>query len=75
MREPGTHDELTECQVYALCRWSLIEPELFRCGGEHRYGPYTGFVPRGEDDPIQRVHKPLCYHWLLGGDVPLRPVL
>jgi asparagine synthetase B (glutamine-hydrolysing) len=74
MRELNPNDELTECQVYALYRWSLLEPELFHSGGEQRYGPYSDFVARCEDDPLQRMHKPLCYDWLLGRDIPIRPV-
>jgi hypothetical protein len=65
---------LTECQLYTLYRWSLLAPELFALGGEHRYGPYTEYLPRFPDDPIERRHKPLCYDWQLGSDVPLRAI-
>ena len=74
LRSLDPNNELTECQLYALFRWSRLEPELFRCGGEHRYGPYTGYLPRCEDEPAQRVHRPLCHDWLLGREVPLRVV-
>jgi asparagine synthetase B (glutamine-hydrolysing) len=68
------HDLVTECQLYTLYRWSKLEPELYAYGGEHRYGRYTWYVPRCFDDPAQRVHKPLCYDWQLGWDVPLRTI-
>jgi asparagine synthetase B (glutamine-hydrolysing) len=66
--------ELTECQLYALYRWSRLAPELFACGGVHRYGPYIDYLPRCEDEPTLRVHKPLCFDWQLGRDVPLRAI-
>jgi hypothetical protein len=65
----------TECQLYALYRWSCLEPELFACGGPHRYGPYTWYLPRSEDEPARRIYKPLCYDWQLGCDVPVRPIM
>jgi asparagine synthetase B (glutamine-hydrolysing) len=74
LRSPDPANTLTECQLYALYRWSLLEPELFRCGAEHRYGPFVGYLPRCVDEPMQRVDKPLCYDWQLGCDVPLRAV-
>jgi asparagine synthetase B (glutamine-hydrolysing) len=66
---------LTECQLYALYRWSRLAPELFACGGVHRYGPYVDYLPRCEDEPTLRQHKPLCFDWQLGRDVPLRAIL
>ena len=65
---------LTECQLYALYRWSLVEPRLFRHGAEQRYGAFVDYLPRSVDEPLQRVDKPLCYDWQLGPDVPLRAV-
>lgn len=74
LRHLDPRDDLTECQLYALYRWSRVEPLLFARGGEHRYGPYTQFIPRSTDVPAQRVDKPLCYDWQLGPDVPIRPI-
>jgi asparagine synthetase B (glutamine-hydrolysing) len=74
LRYIDPRDELIECQLYALYRWSRVEPHLFSCGGEQRYGQYSGFIPRSEDVPVQRMHKPLCYDWQLGRDVPIRSV-
>jgi Asparagine synthase len=74
LRDLDPNEALTECQLYALYRWSLLAPELFRCGGPHRYGPYVDFVPRCEAEPTLRVHKPLCFDWQLGRDVPLRAI-
>lgn len=65
---------LTECQLYALYRWSLLQPQLFALGGEHRYGPYVEYLPRFVDEPTLRTFKPLCYDWQLGFDVPLRAI-
>jgi asparagine synthetase B (glutamine-hydrolysing) len=65
---------LTECQLYALYRWSLLEPRLFRRGAEQRYGAFVDYLPRSVDEPLQRVDNPLCYDWQLGPDVPLREV-
>jgi asparagine synthase (glutamine-hydrolysing) len=74
LRNPDPTHALSECQLYALYRWSLLAPDLFRCGAEHRYGRFIGYLPRCVDEPIQRVDKPLCYDWQLGCDVPLRAV-
>jgi hypothetical protein len=74
LRALDPNNMLTECQVYALYRWSLVEPDKFRWGGEYRYGAHIDYLPRSDDDPAARVHKPLCHDWLLGHDVPLRPV-
>jgi hypothetical protein len=68
------NDPVTECQLYALYRWSLLQPELFALGGVHRYGPYQAYLPRSEYDPLRRAYKPLCHDWQLGPDVPIRPV-
>ncbi|MEY4579995.1 MAG: putative asparagine synthase b protein [Pseudomonadota bacterium] len=67
-------EALTECQLYALYRWSKLEPELFDAGAESRYGRFIEFLPRSVDEPCERVAKPLCYDWQLGPDVPLRKV-
>ena len=75
LRKLDRDNPLTECQLYALYRFSVIEPELFRRGGEQRYGTYVGYLPRSFDEPAQRVHKPLCYDWQLGWDVPVRTIL
>jgi asparagine synthase (glutamine-hydrolysing) len=74
LRNLDRAEVLTECQLYALYRWSQLAPELFHCGGVHRYGPYVDYLPRCEDEPTQRAHKPLCFDWQLGRDVPLRAV-
>jgi asparagine synthetase B (glutamine-hydrolysing) len=74
LRQLDPSQMLTECQLYALYRWSLLEPELFRLGGEHRYGRYIDYLPRFDDDPVQRQHKPLCHDWLLGTDVQWKTV-
>ena len=74
LRNLDPRDALTECQLYALYRWSRLEPRLFNRGGEQRYGQYTGFIPRSEDVPVERTHKPLCYDWQLGREVPIRSV-
>jgi Asparagine synthase len=66
---------LSECQLYALYRWSLLEPELFQLGGEHRYGRHVADLPRAEDEPTRRIHKPLCYDWQVGADLLVRPIL
>jgi asparagine synthetase B (glutamine-hydrolysing) len=75
LRTLDPSDRIAECQLYALYRWNKLEPELFARGGPARYGAYEEWVPRCEDEPAQRVHKPLCYDWQLGRGVPLRPVL
>jgi asparagine synthetase B (glutamine-hydrolysing) len=67
-------DPVTECQLYALYRWSLLRPELFALGGAHRYGAYHAYLPRSEDEPLRRAYKPLCHDWQLGPEVPIRPV-
>jgi hypothetical protein len=74
LRSLDPSDDLTECQLYTLYRWSLVEPRRFSRGGEHRYGRYTGYIPRSEDQPLERIHKPLCYDWQLGREVPIRPI-
>jgi asparagine synthase (glutamine-hydrolysing) len=74
LRHLDPREDLTECQLYALYRWSRVEPQLFARGGEHRYGPYTRYIPRSTDVPAERVDKPLCYDWQLGPDVPIRPI-
>jgi asparagine synthetase B (glutamine-hydrolysing) len=75
LRQLDRTNQLTECQLYALHHFSALEPELFRWGGERRYGKYVGYLPRSADEPSQRVHKPLCYDWQLGWDVPVRAML
>jgi asparagine synthase (glutamine-hydrolysing) len=75
MRCVEPSERIAECQLYALYRWSKLEPELFEQGGAHRYGAYVNHVPRSQDEPRLRVHKPLCYDWQIGPEVPLRPVL
>jgi asparagine synthase (glutamine-hydrolysing) len=74
LRTLDPRDDLTECQLYALYRWSRVDPHLFVRGGEHRYGPYTQSIPRSTDLPAKRVDKPLCYDWQLGPEVPIRPI-
>jgi hypothetical protein len=74
LRRLDPRDEIPECQLYALYRWSRVEPRLFAKGGPHRYGAYVDFVPRCADTPAKRVDKPLCYDWQIGVDVPLRPI-
>jgi Asparagine synthase len=74
LRSLDPREQLTDCQLYALYRWSRLEPRLFRCGGQHRYAAYNGYIPRCADEPLQRMHKPLCYDWQLGWEVPIKPV-
>jgi asparagine synthase (glutamine-hydrolysing) len=74
LRQLDRDDPITECQLYALYRWSALQPELFALGGPHRYGEYQGYLPRSEDDPLRRAYKPLCHDWQLGPGVPIRPV-
>jgi hypothetical protein len=52
---PAQH--LTECQLYALYRWSLLEPVLFRCGAEHRYGRFIDHLPRCVDEPFSALRS------------------
>jgi hypothetical protein len=75
LRHVDSRYMLTECQLYALYRWSRLEPELFRRGGEQRYGVHVAGLPRCSDEALKRVDKPLCYDWQLGADVTVRPVL
>jgi hypothetical protein len=72
---PDPHNSIAECQLYTLYRWSRLEPELFQRGGPQRYGQFVDYVPRCADEPLLRAHKPLCYDWQLGPEVPLRAVL
>ncbi|HKP64042.1 MAG TPA: asparagine synthase-related protein [Polyangiales bacterium] len=74
LRTLDPRDEVPECQLYALYRWSRLEPRRWKEGAQHRYGPFIDYIPRSADDPLQRAHKPLCYDWQLGKDVPIRPV-
>jgi asparagine synthetase B (glutamine-hydrolysing) len=72
---PDPQNEIAECQLYALYRWSRLEPSQFQLGGPQRYGEFVAYLPRSADDPLLRAHKPLCYDWQLGPDVPLRAVI
>jgi asparagine synthetase B (glutamine-hydrolysing) len=74
LRSLDPSDDLTECQLYSLYRWSRVEPDRFASGGEQRYGPYTDYVPRCADLPEERADKPLCYDWQLGRDVSIRAI-
>ncbi len=74
LRALDSRDDLPECQLYALYRWSCVAPRLFSRGGEARYGTYADFLPRAQDLPLERMHKPLCYDWQLGREVSVRMV-